>query len=149
MIVLMLTLSGFTTSCRRAGVVDRLQDPWQVTAVDPDSLVLSNGSRIEVPGVGQVFTQRGLLKGGVEIAENGNPYVLIEVFHECGNDPIEYQLERVPLRELVETVLLRHPNVPVPKEGGVFAGRAIDPVTFYELTRRCGVFWDGTRNVSF
>ena len=116
-------------------ISDALNHPVAVESVASNALILRGGLRVDVPGAEKVFEttgiSRGILGAGVELAPGGVPYVLVEVLHDCANDPIQYQLERVPLRQLVEVIVNSNPATPPPISHRVFAGIILDPNYFF------------------
>lgn len=109
-IVLSLLLLGdllllAVLSFRGQSIVEELNDPVAVEAVNSDALVLEDGRRVILPGFQELRADSPGLKEavrpGVEIAEDGRVWGQVRVHHWCGNDPIGLHLKRVDLSSFV------------------------------------------------
>jgi hypothetical protein len=84
--------------------IERLHDPAAVTAIGEDSLQLRDGRKIRLPFIKRLpksdpcFAKA--LAHGVEIAQGGAVFGLIDPIRQCGNDPTIFYRVRINLSEL-------------------------------------------------
>src|SRR5262245_48434419 len=97
-----IALIGALSTCQRVSSTTRisiqnsLRDPSKVVDVIDDTLVLADGSKREVVGIGRCLASspgvQAILDNGVELsADSQDVHCLVTVFHKCGNDPIQAQ----------------------------------------------------------
>ena len=90
----------------RREVIESLQDPRAVLAIDAEGLVLGRNERLTIPGSPFSAIANAALweatRRGVEVGADGRAVGLLPIWHWCGNDPIREHVARIPLTQLVQ-----------------------------------------------
>ena len=99
---------------------ETLQNPVGVIGWNTNSLRLSDGRIIQIPGLRSLPTESPALtettKRGVEIETNGQVLCLIQIHHWCGNDPVKNHVAKVNLSDLMVFLKVGEPTGPVPEK---------------------------------
>ena len=86
-------------------IVDRLNNPRQVSEITAAGLVTSDGALVKLRHVSELPTNsvvvRAAVERGIEVDDRGRTFGLLRIWHWCGNDPVRYHLARVDLSDLV------------------------------------------------
>jgi hypothetical protein len=85
--------------------IDNLVNSQTVSGWQEDGLKLSDGRVIMPLGMKKLPKSSEslsiVLKNGVEVASDGKVYGLIKIHHWCGNDPVENDLRKIDIGQLL------------------------------------------------
>ena len=85
--------------------LESLTNPRPVKGWTTDGLILADGKQLRLPGVAQLPLESKALTeatgSGVEVRPDGRVFGLVRKWHWCGNDPVQFDLQRVDLSHLV------------------------------------------------
>lgn len=100
----------------RAEIIERLNNPQEVTGWNSQGLQLADGRTVALPGIGELpaksVTLSFAVKHGVEL-QGDRVYTLLEIYHWCGNDPVRKHWVRADLAHA-----LRHTQEVLPVGDG-------------------------------
>ena len=85
--------------------IETLAHPVAVKSWTSSVLVLNDGREVAVPGCATLPSKskalQAALSHGVEVGKDGRVTGLVQVWHWCGNDPVQHDLRRVDIGHLV------------------------------------------------
>jgi hypothetical protein len=85
--------------------IDKLVDSHFVSGWSENGLRMSDGRLVMPLGMKALpKTSESLsivLNNGVEVASDGKVYGLVKIHHWCGNDPVEYDLRKIDIGQLL------------------------------------------------
>lgn len=83
-----------------------LFDVKKVAKMEPDGLILQDGTKVKIPGLESHLNSSSLIsrivRPGVEVTETGRVVGLIGITVDCGNDPRVENIQRVDVGYLAE-----------------------------------------------
>lgn len=83
-------------------IVETLNHPVRLLGWDPEGVTLEGGRKVPLPELSKLPPSdspvlQSVLAGGVEVSPEGRLFVLVKIWHWCGNDPLREHVARVDL----------------------------------------------------